>query len=90
MEFLKHTDESLQQYIHHFVCLILKEKINIHKNFLESKIHLLFKKEPAMNLRNWRLVALLQMIYKLVSLILNDRLSTHLLHVGGSCWYLLQ
>eukprot|EP00961_Rhodomonas_salina_P129076 1738956-Rhodomonas_salina.1 len=39
-----------------------------------GQIRLLFKKEPATNLRNWRPVCLLQMIYKLVSLVINDQL----------------
>eukprot|EP00961_Rhodomonas_salina_P129200 1740464-Rhodomonas_salina.1 len=39
-----------------------------------GQIRLLFKKEPATNLPNWRQVCLLQMIYKLVSLVINDRL----------------
>eukprot|EP00961_Rhodomonas_salina_P106615 1435926-Rhodomonas_salina.1 len=56
--------------------MILSQKIKIDEAFLESEIRLLFKKEPATNLRNWRPVALLQMVYKLVSLILNDRLYT--------------
>lgn len=74
VEFLKHAHTDLQKFVHHLVNLYLEQTLLIDEDFLLGEIRLLFKKEPATNLRNWRPVCLLQMIYKLVAVILNDRL----------------
>eukprot|EP00961_Rhodomonas_salina_P030990 416953-Rhodomonas_salina.2 len=75
-EFLKHADKSVQRFIHRMVNSILKQEVQIDECFLVGEIRLLFKKEPSANLPNWRPICLLQMVYKLVSLILNDCLTT--------------
>lgn len=76
VEFLKHADRSFQEFVHRLINLYLEQTLLIDEEFLMGQIRLLFKKEPATNLRNWRPVCLLQMIYKLVSLVVNDRLYT--------------
>lgn len=59
VEFLRHADVSVQEYVHHLINLILSKQVLIHEDFLVGEIRLLYKKEPASNLRNWRPVCLL-------------------------------
>lgn len=54
--------------------LVLTKRVELDKRWLLGVIRLLYKKEPATSLCNWRPICLLQMVYKLTAAILHDRL----------------
>eukprot|EP00961_Rhodomonas_salina_P156717 2110359-Rhodomonas_salina.1 len=74
-EFLHAAPLAFVNLLHYWINLLLEGTVQIDKYWLLSQIKLLFKgKEPATWLKHWQPICLLKLMYRLYSLILNDRL----------------
>ena len=75
VEFLQSAPPAFTAMLRHLMNLVLTKRVELDERWLLGVIRLLYKKEPASSLANWRPICLLQMVYKLTAAILHDSFS---------------